>query len=150
MNVKSDFEAHMEQPKSSGKKWFACGGIGCILLLLMCGGGIATVVAIAWPVVTIVGTDIPTRIKENPQVIAAVGEPVEVGPPEQKGQNQETVMFEFDVSGPDGNGTANAAIRWKSFSEWAIDSLTVDVDDQTIDILASEEVEVDIDDGDDK
>jgi len=148
MSVKSDFESSMEQPRSSGKKWFACGGIGCILVLLLCGGGIAGIVAMIWPAVNTIAQEVPAKLMESQPLIDAVGEPITVGTPVQKGQEGEAVIiFQYPVSGPEGSGTATANVRWKSFSEWSIDSLTVDVDEQTIDVLASEEVELDIDDG---
>ena len=151
MNVEEVNNPGYEPAKSSGKKWFACGGIGCVLLVLICGGGIGISMVIGVPFAQTL-TEAQSMACENQAVIDALGDPVQpVGGPAQNGDTDpDSYKFGFDipVSGANANGKIKFTSTWKSMTEWTIDELKVEVEDgETIDVLAEDDFSLDIDDG---
>ncbi len=150
MNVEDNYDSTQEEPRKSGKGLFACGGIGCILLLLACGGGIAAVFTMAMPLVNRLN-EAQAMVSENDQVIEALGDDLTFGQPSQRTkQDGDQVKIEMDlpVSGSKASGTAKMILGWKSFSTWDLESLKVETEDgQTIDVLNSSEFNLDVDDG---
>ena len=116
MNIEQNDQVY-EQPKKSGKGLFACGGIGCILMLLFCGGFVGLGAYIAMPVVSLI-QEAQTLAAENPTVIAAIGEPITFDPPIQEGQNNETgeVEFRFPMKGANGGGNVFFKMKLEGMS----------------------------------
>ena len=82
MNIEQNDQAY-EQPKKSGKGLFACGGIGCILILLLCGGGVGLIAYMVMPVFGLLA-EAQTLAESNVAVQQAIGEPITFDPPIQE------------------------------------------------------------------
>ncbi len=148
MNFEETENRGYEEPKKSGRGWFACGGIGCILLLLVCGGGIGLAIMFGMPVANTL-IEANTMGSSNEKVAAALGSPVTIGQPVQRTAEGNNVGLDFPISGPKGSGTMKLDLEWKSWNKWEMTSLTVEVKDgETIDVLNSDEFKLpNIDDG---
>lgn len=147
MNIEQNDQVY-EQPKKSGKGLFACGGIGCILLLLVCGGGIGLMVYMMMPVFSIM-QEAQTLAAENPQVIAALGEPITFGQPQQESQNNETgeVTMSIPASGPNGSATVRFSMKFAGMT-FEKSAHTVELEDgRVIDLMGDGGFDLDIDDG---
>lgn len=143
MNVEQAEPQTYEAPKSGGAKkgFFACGGIGCILLLLLCGGAIG-MVGYSYFSFNKTFTEAKTQVESNEQVIQALGEPIEVS--QQTGGFQMgeegAVEMEFPVTGSNAEGTLLLTIKGESLFSTKIVGLTVETEDgETIDVLNSDE-----------
>ena len=147
MNFEETENRGYEEPKKSGRGWFACGGIGCILLLLVCGGGIGLSFMFGMPVVNTI-IEANTAVSSNQKVADALGSPVTIGQPVQRTAEGNNVGLDFPISGPKGSGTMKLDLEWKSWNKWEMTGLTVEVKDgETIDVLNSEEFKLDVEDG---
>ena len=151
MNTEDTNNPGYQQPVAkSNKGLFACGGIGCLLLFLVCGGGIAAVTYMGMGVFQ-VWEEAKSAVSDNKAVIDALGEPLEFGP--QPVQNTEgdqaagEVGWDLPVKGPNGSGTVKMITKFKSFSEWSLEGLRVDVEGgDDINVLETSEIELDIED----
>jgi hypothetical protein len=148
MNFEETQNKGYEEPTKSKRGWFACGGVGCILLLLVCGGGIGLSVLFGLPFArTIIEAN--TLVSSNEKVAAALGSPVTISQPGQRPPDGNKVGLDFPITGPEGSGTMKLDLEWKSWTKWEMTSLTVEVKDgETIDVLNSDEFKMpNIDDG---
>lgn len=141
-------KGYEEPPTKSRRGWFACGGIGCILLLVVCGGGLGLGFMMLMPVLKSM-THANTLVSSDEKVIAALGSPVTIGQFGQQRPEGNKVGLDFPVTGPKGSGTMKLDLEWKSWNKWEMTSLTVEVKDgETIDVLNSGEFDLpNIDDG---
>ena len=116
MNTEQNDQVY-EQPKKSGKGLFACGGIGCILLLLVCGGFVGFGVYMFTPVFGIL-EEAQTLAAENQTVIDAIGEPITFDPPVQESQDNEAgeVTFRLAMKGPNGGGTVFVTMKFSGMT----------------------------------
>ena len=116
MNIEQNDQVY-EQPKKSGKGLFACGGIGCILMLLFCGGFVGLGAYIMMPVFGLI-QEAQTMAAENPAVIAAVGEPITFDPPIQDSQDNQTgeVTFRIPMKGANGGGDVYFTMKFSGMT----------------------------------
>lgn len=146
MNFEENQDKGYQEPVKSRRGWFACGGIGCILLVLFCGGGLGLVVTMVMPFVTSI-TQSHTLVNADERVEAALGSPLTIGQPGQRAPEGNIVGLDFPVTGPKGSGTMKMDLEWKSMFNWEMTRLTVEVEDgDTIDVLNSDEFNLDIED----
>ena len=143
-NIQSGFEPPVANagnipPKKSGNKLWLFGGIGCLLLSLLCVGGIAILAYTAsGPIMAAMG-EIgagEALIQSSPEVQQEVGTPVSVRRTATDSNNQ-TMIVKGEVSGPDGSGTYTVELSLEATEEgisFKTDSITVDVDGKTIEV----------------
>ena len=148
MNIEQNEQVY-EQPRKSGRGLFACGGIGCLLMLLFCGGGMGLMAYIAVPFASSY-QEAMEMAKENEAVVAAVGEPIEFGQPTNQSQNPDTneVEMEIPITGPNGSANLIMTIKFENFSLQE-KGLKVELEDgQIIDLRADDKFELpDVEDG---
>ncbi len=138
------------EPKKSKNKLLIFGGLGCGLLLLLCVGGFGMLAyfgsGLAQDIVQEMAS-IEGSLKTSEEVIAAVGSPVEVTPgqPTQSQVDGVAYMnFNGTVSGPDGTGTYEAKFIVAGMEGIDLQSLTVDVGGQRIEVGAEDELDLGI------
>ncbi len=89
-------------PKKGNKVWIFA-GVGCLLVSLLCLGGIGVVGYLGAGVFAEMEAA-KDSIANSPAVQAELGSPLNVEPPTQSAQGQEVVLT-GTVSGPEGSGT---------------------------------------------
>ena len=144
-NINSDATA--EKTKSGSGKWWLFGGCGCLMVLLLCGGGIAIVAMPAMSVFQIMA-EAQTQAQESERVQEALGTPIDFGPPAQTSSGQQ-ITFSIPISGPDGQGTLRVEAKVNGLTDIQTTVSKVELDDGTeIDLLSdAEDISLDIDDG---
>ena len=130
----------------SGKTWWVLGGVGCLFLLLCCGGG---GVLIGLPAMGIIQaqTSAFATITESQAAQDLLGTPIEVGEPTNAQQNGKNVTMVIPVSGPKGSGTATVTITPKGIMDFPVTSIILKTDDgEEVDLLNSDEFNIKIED----
>lgn len=132
----------------SKKGWFACGGIGCLILFLFCGGiiGVVGYFGIGFAQTL---EEVKTMVKDNQAVKDALGEPVKFKDTIPAFKTDETVVeYELPIEGADGTGIAKIRLDMKSVTEPVIEAVDVKIDDtdESIDVLNSSDFDVEIED----
>lgn len=121
------------QVSKSSKKWIFIGCGGCLTFVVL--GLIAVGVFMAGIFSMIKSSggykDALARVKASPEVVAALGEPIEtgffVGGSTNATPTENTADIQFSVSGP--NGTANVRYKGsKTTAEWEPTILTVTIE----------------------
>lgn len=123
-------------------KWIIAGACGCGgLILLIIFGTVAVILALGFGAIkqSDVYQQAVTRAKSNPEVLAALGQPISEGwmlsgSVEVHGSSG-SADISVPISGPKGKGRIYAAAT-KSAGEWTYSKLVVKVDstDETIDL----------------
>lgn len=128
-------------PKKSGAfKWLLIGGVGCLLVMLLLGGGcIGTIFfALSKAKDSQIYKQSLQQAQANPQVQAALGTPIEGGTPTQFNFNYnngvENGNIVYAVQGPKGSGTVTAAGS-ASGGTWTFTTLAVNAGGQNINLL---------------
>lgn len=126
-------------PKKSGNKIWLFGGIGCLLLSLLCVGGIGigTYMA-AGPIMEALATvdAAEAQIQSSPEVQTELGTPVVIARTTTD-SNQQSMIVGGDVSGPQGNGTYKielAADTSEGKIVFKTNSITVTANGKTIEV----------------
>ena len=139
------------EPKKSKNKLLIFGGLGCGLMLLLCVGGLGTLFYFGsgWAKDFIQEmASIEGSLKTSEEVISAVGSPVEVSPPSEPTQTQvdgvSYMSFTGTVSGPEGEGTYEAKFTVAGMEGIDLQSLTVDVGGERIEVGAEDELDLGI------
>ena len=139
---KNDVHPNLSEPPKKSRSWLWFGGCGCLVVLLLCGGGIAALAVPAMGVFQAI-SEAQSMAQESAEVQAAIGSPVEFGPPAQS-QDGQTITYEFPMTGPDGSATLTMKMQ-VSFSASENQEVVVELEDGTkIDLLNSEEFNLDI------
>jgi hypothetical protein len=116
--------------------------LGCLVPLLLCGGGVAGVVYIAFKAMrsSAVYTEAVSRATSNPEVRQRLGEPVV--PKWWLSGNIKTENGEgfanirIPIAGPKGSGTIYAVARQRT-DRWQYETLEVEIGDDRINVLES-------------
>ena len=143
-NTQSGFEPPVANagnipPKKSGNKLWLFGGIGCLLLSLLCVGGIAIVAYTASGPIMAAMAEIgagEALIQSSPEVQEEIGTPITVTRKATDNNNQ-TMIVKGDVSGPEGSGTYSVELSLEATEEgisFETKSITVDVNGKTIEV----------------
>ena len=137
MNIEQNDQVY-EQPKKSGKGLFACGGVGCILLLLFCGGIVGLIAYMTMPVLQII-QEAQTLAAENNQVIEALGDNINFGAPVNEAQNNETgeITMSIPISGDNGSGSVKVKMKMSGIT-FVKTAHTVELEDGTVIDLMSD------------
>ena len=126
-------------PQKGKSKLWIFGGIGCLLLSLLCVGGIAIVAYTASGPIMAAMSEIgagEALIQSSPEVQAEVGTPVTIQRTATDNKNQ-TMVVEGDVSGPDGSGTYSVKLKFDATEDgisFKTESITVEVNGKTIEV----------------
>ena len=126
-------------PKKGKSKLWIFGGIGCLLLSLLCIGGIGIIAYTAsGPIMAAIAEMDAGEalIQSSPEVQAEVGTPVSIQRTATDNSNQ-TIIVKGNVSGPDGNGTYSVNLKADATEEgisFKTESITVDVNGKTIEV----------------
>ena len=145
MNEMSE-EVHVE-PNKPRNKLMVFGGMGCLLLLLLCVGGIGAAYYYGQDI-GVEMNNIISAITVSPEVEEEIGSPVTVTPnimpqvAEVDGQRYTT--YTGIVTGPDGEGTFTAQLTNEGV-DYEIQSLVVDVNGKQIEVSDEEEMDLGID-----
>ncbi len=138
-------------PPAKKSKWIWILPIGCLGILLCCGGGgFGLVMYFALPFMQELGVAKDT-IANSEQVQEMVGTPVTVGDPvsqrqEQDGEKVQMFMI-LPIQGDKGRGEAEVELIMNPESwEWSMESINVTVDGETVDITDEGDFTLDIDD----
>ena len=134
----------------SSRRWWMFGGCGCLLIIVLCGGGIA---AIAVPAIS-AGQALNSAqalASESQAVKDALGEPLTFGAPAQQSQTDPSnLVFEVPVQGSEASGKLLITLNWASYSKFDVSGLELETEDgQKIDILNSDELNITVEDPDD-
>jgi len=133
-----------------GRNWKWVVPIGCLVPLLSCGCCVGSVLFTVFGAIKSSEpyADALARARANPQVQAALGNPIEAGlfPSGQlqtktsNGVETGTVNLTIPISGPNGAGTIIVAGN-KRGGQWDYSTLQVDIDSppQTISLLRADE-----------
>ena len=144
MNDMSE-EVHVEPAKPRNKLWIF-GGVGCLLVVLLCVGGLGTAIYFGQDLAQEMA-NITFAITASPEVEEEIGSPLTLTPDimpkitEVDGKTYTT--YTGIVSGPDGEGTYRAQFT-NSGADYELYSLTVDVNDKQIEISDEEELDLGI------
>lgn len=148
--------SHVQEPKSSGKKWLL-GGCGCLgFIALLCIGGVALFyMQVVGPMQSLIQENIELATVSQ-DVADAVGEPVEVGrEPTQmmpRTWQEDGVAYQemrFPVTGSKAKGELLLTLRQTGAMSFEKDSLKLELEDGTmIDLDPDAELQLDIDMGD--
>ena len=131
------------QPKKSGALKWILGGCGCLgLLAVLCFGGLI------WFGVSKAGkvTQEARSFVENSTVVQKhLGSPVVIKAEAHSQGEGQSLVFRFDVSGPNGNGqaTVNATFDEEAF-DFVLGESSLDVDGEVVDLNAQGEFDVNI------
>lgn len=154
MNIEEVSNPGYEQPQQpvtkSRKGWFACGGIGCLVLFLICGGAIGGIAYISVGVFQVF-EEAKSMVAENQSVKDALGEPIRFEPQfsdYSTSSGGQVVELEWPLEGADGEAVAVIEMKAASITQFEIVGLKVKINDtdQEIDVLESSDIEVDIED----
>ncbi len=149
-NVSQPCQQNYQPPqKSSSKKWWIIGGVGCLGSILACGGIFAALGVFGLSVIKNNPDylDARAKVELSPAVQELVGSPIDIGKaglPVADSANPQAISLVSDISGPDGKGT----MTWSGTQQgqnFATVRLDVTVDGQTIDLLDEPDLGIDID-----
>ena len=140
-------EEVLTEPKKKSNKLWIFGGMGCLLMVLLCVGGLGVAFYFGQDLAQEM-VNVTFAIEASPEVEAEVGSPVTVtvasmGQPETVDGEMYTTLS-GTVSGPDGNGVFKALFT-RDGVDYELKSLTVDVNDKQIEISDEEELDLGID-----
>jgi hypothetical protein len=151
MNVENyDPQGEQSQArKSGGGKLLKIGGCGCLVLLLLCGGGIGYFVYKLKPSIQMMQESI-SMVQESEAVKAKLGNPITITqqafPKQSVEDGTQRMEYEMPISGPNGSGTMHLKVEVNGI-QLERRELYVDVDGEKIDLINSAEFKLDIDDG---
>jgi len=130
-DVQSGFEPPVASvpPTKKGNKVWIFAGVGCLLVALLCMGGLGVVGYLGMGVAAEM-TAAQDSIANSPAVQAELGSPLEIQPPAQSTRGQE-VILSGDVSGPEGSGTYSITFSAEGASI-KTKSITVEANGKTI------------------
>ncbi len=141
-------EASADSGKSS-RRWWMFGGCGCLLIIVLCGGGIA---AVAVPLISFgqALNSAQAMASESQAAKDAFGEPLSFGAPAQQSQTDPSnLVFEVPVKGSTASGKLIITLNWASYSKFELSGLELETEDgEKIDILNSDELNITIEDPD--
>ena len=132
-------------------KWIWILPIGCLGVLLCCGGGIFGLgMYFALPFMEELGVAKDTIVNSE-QVQEMVGVPVTVGDPTSQRQEQDgekvQMFLVLPIEGDKGSGEAEVELIMNAETwEWSMESIKVTVDGETVDITDEGDFTLDIDD----
>jgi len=131
-------------PKKSGLLKWILGGCGCLgLLTVLCFG------ALIWFGISKAGkvTQEARSFVENSTVIQEhLGSPVVINAESPSQGEDQSLVFKFDVSGPDGDGQATVNVTVdKEALDFVIGQSSLDVNGEVFDLNAENEFDVQID-----
>src|SRR5437870_57824 len=125
----------MDQPPQRswwGRNWYWVVPVGCLVPLLVCGGGFVLIFTSALGIIksSDVYKDALSRAKESPAVQAALGMPITDGFLINGGVNvaegSGSADLSVPLSGPKGSGTLHV-VAARSAGKWTFSTLTVEV-----------------------
>ena len=139
---------HLEQ-KPSGRKWWLFGGCGCVVLLLLCGGGgLGAFFWIGKPTIDLMNENL-TLARSSEAIKEALGEPIELD--EQPDVSNETVggkaLLEcrYRIKGSKASGKLVIRAIMNKMPVWDRESMVLILDDGTeIDVDPDADLKVDI------
>ena len=139
----SNFDSPPPPKKSGALKWIL-GGCGCLGLLTACCFG-----GLIWFGVSKAGkvTEEARSFVEGSTVIQEhLGSPVVINAESASQSADQSLVFEFDVSGPNGNGraTVNAKFDEATF-DFVLGESSLDVNGEVFDLNAEGEFNVEVD-----
>jgi len=116
-------------PKKGNKIWIFA-GVGCLLVSLLCLGGLGIVGYVGYGVYGEM-EGAKDSIANSQAVQAELGSPIEVGIQSQAPQGQE-VILKGSVKGPKGSGTYRITLVRESSTSLSTKEITVDANGKTI------------------
>ena len=128
------------EPKKSKNKLLIFGGLGCGLLLLLCVGGIGGMAYFAFDIMEKSQNAVEAELMTSNALEELLGSPIEVGTgvPQQQQPGTPVLILSGKVSGPKGEGTYTGKFAQKSMFDFPLESLTVEVDGEEIDVTEEE------------
>jgi hypothetical protein len=144
---------HMEQ-KPSGRKWWLLGGCGCVVLLLICGGGgVGLFFWLGKPTMDFMNQNLALA-RSSDAIKEALGEPIELD--EAPDVSNETVggkavlECRYRIKGSKAAGKLVIRAIMNKVPEWDRESMKLILDDGTeIDVNPDAEFKLDINLGED-
>lgn len=141
----SDMQSHSppDAPPKKGciaRNWKWMLGCGCLTGVLVCGGGVGVIFfGATWLIKSSdVYTESVNSAKADPQVIAALGEPVEEGfMPSGKFNtvnDSGEAIFQVSLSGPKGKGSLNVVATKSPGEPWQYNTFTFGTENGTVNI----------------
>ena len=158
MNFEETRTTGYEEPVKAGRSWFACCGIGCLILVLICGAGTAISYFVfrddintAFDQMKLHAETMQLAMESN-AVQEKLGEPVTIQGfawpnPTQEG-DKTRISYKLDLSGPKGKGELFVDYLIEPGAGVSRTKFEVVIDGETIDLLSSDEFQMpDIEDG---
>lgn len=142
-------DVNVNQGKSGSKLWLF-GGLGCLLVLLLCAGGIGITAYFGTGAMKDIMqemTSIEGDLMNSQEVIDAVGSPVKVTPggtTNSKINGVDYLIIKGTVSGPQGEGTYEAKFTVEGLEGIELESLTVDAGGNLINVSEDQELDLGI------
>ncbi len=154
MNVE-EINPGYDQPQKSGRSWFACFGIGCVVLFLLCGAGAAVTYFVAGDYVKMaieqgqMHAETLSTAMENETVREKLGDNIQPDPfamPTQTpGEGQAmTTTYAVPLNGSNGSGTLNVEYVIEPGKPVQRTMFNVEIDGEIIDMMDSDGMELDI------
>ena len=155
MNVEEVNNPGYEQPRKSGRSWMACFGIGCVVLILLCGVGMAityfTVGQTAVELMQIQQENLALAT-DSDKVKEKLGSPVTqvvefVMPEVSQDGDAQIQKSKIKLQGPEGEGYLVSVVRIIGTSVEQTE-LYLEVGEETINLMGSDDsLELNIEDG---
>lgn len=154
MNVNDEMNPDYEQPAKSGKSWFACFGIGCVILFLLCGVGAGLSYVFMGPQIKMVTEQAQMHVEtvqstiDNEQVKTKLGDNVQPGfaMPTTTPQGETLIQtYAIPVSGSEGEGTLHVEYEMTPGQPVIRTMFNLEVDGEVIDLMGSDDLNLDID-----
>jgi hypothetical protein len=138
MSVGNEQDTVYVEPKKSGAgKWLLFGGCGCLfLILLVCGGGGYWFYGTFYKPLYDEMNGTVALLESSEVVQEKVGEPVTVVMSNQPRQESNEVLeVDYEVSGPNGNGTVVVRFRFDPTSfTWTRDDMYLEFEGEQINV----------------
>ena len=144
---------HMEQ-KPSSKKWWMFGGCGCVVVLLLCGGGVLGMFLwVGKPLMDLMNENL-TLARSSVAIQEALGDPIELDEnpavANEAVEGRPVVILTYQVKGSDASGEVVIRATMEEDFSWSRESMLLILEDGTeIDVDPDAELDLDIDTGDD-
>ena len=147
-DAKNEGHPNLDTPQKKSRPLLWVGGCGCLIIILVCGGGIFGL--IYWSMsFAETFNNAQAMARESQAVQDALGEDLTFGETPAQSQDPDNpglITFSFPVSGSKGEGELLITVE---FFQNETKSIVVQLEDGTeIDVMASEEFNLDIDEPD--
>jgi hypothetical protein len=133
-NAPRGFDPYAPQPRSSSSGWlFAIGGGGCLVLVLLCCGGVFGVMYLTKGVME---AEIKDELRDNPKLRAEIGElqSVEMDFVSSLAEDDDEV-FRYSVEGTQGSGELTVKQQTEDDGSETILEASLRVDGKTVQIV---------------